>query len=188
MLEINEQYVKKVLSRRTELLDDIHNRIIAIHNEIITEDNLIESVSLKKCAFNSPGSSSGMKQDLTKAVLLHERLSREREIESRVAIYQLTEEEESINRIMVCYNSLRGKPRDYLEQLYVKKQPYKAVELESGVSHKTFERYRQKGIREILRLYKSNFSNLKIATLKASEQSLPIEKRKESYNQLKLNL
>ena len=129
------------------------------------------------------------KNDLTEIMIRHERLQRQREIEIREEIFRLTEEEEVINRIRVCYQALRGKEYGFLRELYVRGHPYKVVEKNSGVSHGTFERIRKSGIRKIQQMYASNFSNQEIIA-KSSERHKRKSKKGggEKYEQIKLDL
>lgn len=188
MLAIDEAYIKKVLGKHASLLQDIHARILGIHGELMDTDGLIESISMKKADWGGEGGSmGGVKKDLLDAMLKHERLARARELELREEIYRLTEEEEAINRIQACFRALRGREQRYLQQLYVERIPYKAVELASGVSHKTFETARRRGVRKILQMYNSKFSNREIISRGAAPKKAQ-PKEKAGYEQLRLNL
>ncbi len=163
MLEMNEERIKKILGNRDPRLKEIHERILAIHDELADTDSLIESASMKTMEWDKEGGiKGGIKKDLVDVMLRHQKLAREREIDLRGELYQLAEEEETITRIWVCFRALRGREYRFLEQLYVKGIPYKAAEMESGVSHKTFERYRRRGLKKILDMYRSEFRNLEI--------------------------
>lgn len=192
MLKMNEGRVKQILGHHDPRLQQIHKRILAIHDELLDADSLVESVSMKKIEWDREGSvSGGIKKDLTEVMLTHQRLVRERELDLRGELYQLAEEEEAINRIWTCFRALCGKEYIFLEKLYVQGMPYKTVEMESGVSHKTFETYRRSGMRKILKMYQSDFTNLEIAARSrpASEEAKTQEEGGEKrYVQLKLNI
>lgn len=192
MLEMNEERIKQILGYHDSRLEEIHNRFFAIHKELIDTDSLIESVSIKKIEFDRQGSiKGGVKKDLTEVMLRHQQLAKERERDLRVEMYQLVSEEEAINRIWVCFRALRGKEYHFVEQLYVKEIPYKVAEIESGVSHKTFEMYRRSGMKKILEMYQSEFSTIEII---GRSNQLPEKSRKkeqnveEQYTQLELNI
>lgn len=191
MLKIQEEDVKKALTNGFEALGEIHNRIIDLHKELTDTESIIRSVALKQIRYGDMGGSGNLKKDLTEAMLKHERLTRQREIEIREAIWRLTEEEEKINRIRVCYQSLRGKEYTYLHDLYVCGKPYKAVERESGVSHRTFELTRKSGLKKILQLYESDFSNRDIIAKSDNGWRLLDKKKKRRdtyYEQLRLDI
>lgn len=102
-------------------------------------------------------------------------------------MYRLTEEEESINRIQACFRALQDKEYLYLDRLYVQHTPYKIVESESGVSHKTFERTRAGAVNRIITLYNSDLSNQEI--IRQSKRKQRKKKKKEiSYKQIELDL
>ena len=101
-------------------------------------------------------------------------------------MYRLTEEEESINRIQACFRALKIKIF-VLDRLYVQHTPYKIVESESGVSHKTFERTRAGAVNRIITLYNSDLSNQEI--IRQSKRKQRKKKKKEiSYKQIELDL
>lgn len=192
MLEMNEERVKKILGRYDERVQEIHDRILKIYDELSDTDSIIESVSMKKIEWGKEGSvKGGIKKDLTEVMLRHEYLARERERDLRGELYQLVTEEEEINRIWVCFRALRGKEYHYIEMLYVQGMPYKAVELESNVCHKTFETYRRSGIKKILKMYQSEFTNMEIAV---HSNQIPDDGKREGttkeepYTQLTLNI
>lgn len=163
MIEIDEDYVKKVLGEHHILLKCLHERILSMYDELADSDELVKSVSIKRIEWGrTRESQTGTKKDLADAMLLHQRLARERGAQLRAEMYRLVEEEESINRIWVCFHALRDREYAYLTQLYVQNQPYKRVEAESGVSHRTFEMARKRGLKAILCLYRAELDNVQI--------------------------
>jgi hypothetical protein len=192
MLVIDENYVKNILGEYATLLQNIHRRILCIHRELIDTDELIQSVSIKKIAWDKEGSGqAGIKRDLTDVMLMHQRLAREREIELRTEMFRLTEEEESINRIWVCFHALRGREYTFLEKLYVQRLPYKAVQEESKVSHRTFEKVRMQALKKIVKMYNSEINNLQIINLSGGLTGDFVVKKNSKvseYEQLKLNI
>lgn len=198
MLQMDERRVKRILGGRDVRLKEIHNRILAIHDELLDTDSLLESASMKKIELGREGNvKGGIKQDLADALLRHRKMAQERELELREELRQLVEEEEQINRVWVCFRTLRGKEYLFLEKQYVQGKSYKTAEMESGVSHKTFEMYRQSGIRKILQMYHSEFSNIEIIRRSNSSNSADKDnkrKRKKThkadgqYVQLKLDI
>ena len=190
MHEIREEDIKNALAGDFAELEEIHKRILILHEELSNTVSMIQSAAMKSPRYGNVGGGAGtQKNDLTEIMIRHERLQRQREIEIREEIFRLTEEEEVINRIRVCYQALRGKEYGFLRELYVRGHPYKVVEKNSGVSHGTFERIRKSGIRKIQQMYASNFSNQEIIA-KSSERHKRKSKKGggEKYEQIKLDL
>ena len=188
MRKIQEEDVKDVLKNGVKELQEIHSRLLALYEELGDTDALIRSVSINRPQSDSVGGSAGgLNKDLTAVMLKHEKLAKQREIEIREEMLQLTEDEETINRIRVCYQTLRGNEYAFLFELYVKERPYKFVEEHSGVSHSRFEAIRKKAINKIIGLYDSNCSNQEIITRR---QKGCKKKRREDaiYQQLELDL
>lgn len=185
---IDEVDVKMALEKGTSDLKIIHKRILDLYDELIGVDSVIRSVAMKSPKYgNIGGGVGGIKKDLADIMLRHEQTARARGIELREEMYRLTEEEESINRIQACFRALQDKEYLYLDRLYVQHTPYKIVESESGVSHKTFERTRAGAVNRIITLYNSDLSNQEI--IRQSKRKQRKKKKKEiSYKQIELDL
>lgn len=189
LLHISEDYIKRVLQTHQERRGEIHKRLMAIYDELQDTDSLLRSVSIKKIEWDRIGHQQGGTSDLTDIMLRHQQVARENGIELRQEMIRLTEEEELNNRIWVCFNSISGKGHDYLKYLYVKGYPYKAVEQESGVSHKTFEKTRQDAIKQIQRLCESDLNNIEIINLSRPQGIKKANKKQKSeYEQMTLEL
>lgn len=195
-VSINEDYVKDVLARHGELLQDIHKRILLLYEELSDTGSIIQSAAIKKMDLGHVGSGSRNVRDLTDVMLVHQRIVKEREREVYAGIRGLIDEEEVVNRIWCCFQALPDKQRQYLERLYVEGEPYKAVEMASGVSHKTFEQARGAAIREILRMYESDLGNVEIIAQGGMNRKMRSRKKKrdkdknkgKAYKQMELNL
>ena len=164
MQEILEKDVKYALEHGVEELKLIHKRILELYIELGDTEAMIRSTSMKssKYGFVSGG---GAKWDLSDLLQKHEVLQKQREIEIKEQIWRLTDEEAMINRIRTCYQTLRGEEYNFLQKLYVQKKPYKSVEKDSGVSHRTFEKIRKTAMRKVISLFESNYSNQEIITM-----------------------
>lgn len=189
MVKIQDVDVKNALRKGTKGLEAIHNRILALYKELTDVDGMIRSLSLPSARYESSGGGkTGDGRDLSDFMAKHEQLSRQREIEIREEMRNLTDEEEMINRIRVCFQTLQDREYDILNELYVKGHPYKFVETHSQLSHKTFETTRKSGIRKIIQLYESNYSNQEIITRRQRIYRNNGKKDEVAYQQLKLNL
>lgn len=179
---IDEVDVKMALEKGTSDLKIIHKRILDLYDELIEVDSVIRSVAMKSPKYgNIGGGVGGIKKDLADIMLRHEQTARARGIELREEMYRLTEEEESINRIQACFRALQDKEYLYLDRLYVQHTPYKIVESESGVSHKTFERTRAGAVNRIITLYNSDLSNQEIIRQSKRKERLKEKSRKFDY-------
>ncbi len=192
MQKIDENRIKEVLGSHRELLQELRKRILMLQDEIMDTDSILKAVSMKKLNLHSGGGGGqgGQHQDMLDAMIKHQQMERRYAIELSNEIYRLVEEEESINRIMVCFRALRGKEYTYIRRLYVEKEPYKAVEQESGVSHSRFESIRTDGLKQIQSLYESRLSNVSI--MGNAEKRKPCRKKKKEgageFEQLSLGL
>lgn len=167
IFNIDESYVKKVLMKPDNQINEIHKRVFGLYQEMNKSDDLLESIILRGSEIGSVGvRQTGTEgPDLLKLLDRHQTLAKERSTAIRTEIWKLTDEQETINRVWVCFQTLEGKEYDYLNQLYVQNLPYKVVESKSGVSHGTFEKTRKRAILKILKLYESDLNNLEIMKL-----------------------
>jgi len=160
--KINEEFVKEVLGNHGGLLQDIHKRVLLLYEELSDTGSLIQAAAIKKMELGKIGGGSRNVRDLTDVMLVHQRLVKDREREVYAGLMSLMDEEEAVNRVWCCFNSLPDKERGYLERLYVIGEPYKAVERSSGVSHRAFEQARARAMGEIMRTYDSDLANVEI--------------------------
>ena len=160
--KIDEEFVKEVLGNHGGLLQDIHKRVLLLYEELSDTGSLIQAAAIKKMALGKIGGGSRNVRDLTDVMLVHQRLVKDREREVYAGLMSLMDEEEAVNRVWCCFNSLPDKERGYLERLYVIGEPYKAVERSSGVSHRAFEQARARAMGEIMRTYDSDLANVEI--------------------------
>lgn len=193
MAEIQEEDVKRALRDGAEELKTIHDRIIALFDELTNTESMVRSLAVRSVDYSTDfnaGNGKSTKRDLSDLLKKYEQIKKQREFEIWNEIRRLTEDEEKINRIRVCYQTLRGKEYRYLQSLYVKGKPYKEVEIESGVSHRTFERTRKGGMKKILQLYASGLSNQEIIHVNKvkSRRRRNTQAKKQEYEQMHLDL
>lgn len=175
MMQIDNDRVKSILKQYKELIKRIHARILEIKEEMAeTNEQLIEMASYPKIDLSREGGGSGQ-SDLVKTLLRYEALVREKETDLITEMQELLNEAESVNRLYLCYQAMKGSESfSILERLYIKKEPYKTVEMESGLSHKAFEVRRQTAIRTVKQLYESDLNNAEIIRTRS------MHKRKQS--------
>ena len=160
MICIHEDDEKRALKHGKKELETIHTRLMQLYRELHSTDSLIRSISVKSIEYDRVGSSNSTKKDMTDLMLEHECAARQREIEIREEMRQLSLDQEMINRIRVCFQTLRGQEYEFLKELYIHGYPYKFVEKHSGVSHRTFEKIRKQAIKKIIKMYQSSSSNI----------------------------
>ena len=91
--------------------------------------------------------------------------------EIRKIMWELVEEEDSISRLWACFYALNDPFYSILNALYVENQLYQAVENNFDMSHKTFEKYRQRGIELLLLFYNSDESIAKLMRSYSKEKT-----------------
>lgn len=170
------------------MLKSIKLRMQELYDEMEDTDTTILSLSLGSNQLGET-SRSNNKSDLSDLLIRQEHLIRERATNVRAELWRLLEWQESIERIWLCYRSLDSKAFWIITELYVYKKLYSTVENESNMSHGSFEKMRSIAIKEICKLYKSDFSNFSIITHgKGEEIKKKNRKKNETYEQLKFNL
>ena len=169
---IEDKTIKYILSNHDSLQENIHSRVIEYYKELGTVDEFIRSASL-----NHNGSEKLVGGDLDSIVWLYKKNMYDYEKEIKIGLKQLSEEQEHINRVWICYKTLPKGEYEMLTNLYVKGELYKKGEIESGLNHRKFEKVRKGAIDRIKELYESKRSNIDIIVNKGKE-----------YEQLRLNL
>jgi len=188
ILNIDEDYIKKVLSKYHEKIRGIHNRLLELYNHLDVADELIKEVAYKSINYDCIGGSSGDKTDLTNVMIKHENLAMNRSKDVRAEMWRLIEEEETLDRVWRCYNAITGPGFDYITKLYVEGRSYKETEKESGTSHKTFEKSRSRAMKDILKLYNSQYTNSEIIAIGNKRIQSKQKTEKNNYGQLELEL
>lgn len=163
---IDESVVKKVLASYEDLKVDIQRKQKLLYNELSNEDSCIAEIAYKKISYDKIGGSSNNVNDLSEIINQHQKLLRERGIEVREALVTLIKRQEIYQRIWCCYNLLDLEAYQILTKLYVNNQLYASVEVESGLSHKTFENRRKQAIQDIIRLCQGTLTNEEIMSIK----------------------
>lgn len=155
-------YVKMVLGNRKVILNENRKRFRKLSHELGNIDLAVQETVYMKKNTEEIKVTENHYSDLSDILLRQRRIYKEQSRELRTELIRLMDEQEAINRIWRCFSVLEGKEREYLFKLYVQKELYKTVEQTSGVSHKTFEKIRKKGMIRIINLYNSNLTNLEI--------------------------
>ncbi len=162
---ITEDRIKKILSNREKMLNDINKKMVLLFREVsrsdmgVFMDELIAEKSIS-AAHNSllPGPKGGKKKDLSDLII---KLEKDREIRRKELLTMLTElsnQEDVVNRVWACYLALDDPYYTLLSQLYVENDLYENVRIQFDMSPTTFERYRKKALHLIIEYTKSPLS------------------------------
>lgn len=161
--KISEEYIVNVLKNHEQL---VINCQVELLNIFKTKDEvgMIESASMTR---KEPDGSAPTHSliDLQNVLDQYFRLSDEWEKSVLANVRNLIETQETIYRIMACYNNLEPVLRNVLEQLYVKqsfKEGMLALMKELDRSRASILRFRKEAINNIKSMYDSNQSNLEL--------------------------
>lgn len=174
---ITDDEIKDILFQHETLLSNIQKRVKKLYQDMDTANGLIRCASMGSTSGEITTLGSDDKRDLSDVFFRYQKLIEEQEVEVRIGLIRLVEEQEAINRVLVCYRSLPGVEYTLITELYVAKKLYRIVEKESGMNHRQFEKIRKRALARIRTLYTSHYSNIEIAAQKESR-----------YEQLRLKL
>ena len=146
-------------------------------------DDILESVAYPSTGISGRPSGKGGHKDLGDVLVRYNRQLCNRNEEIRKIMWELVEEEDSISRVWACFYALNDPYYSILYALYVENQLYQTVEDSFDVSHKTFEKYRQRGMELLLRLYNSGESIAKLMRRHGTENSSSKKEGKGRKNQ-----
>lgn len=169
METISDDQIKYILGRRQMLLKQLRRRMENFYKDMDTAGDLIRSASMGSASGEKIGGSSSHSTDLSDVLSRYRHLIREQEVEMRVGLLRLVEEQERINRVWVCYQALPVEEYEVVTELYVKRKLYKTAEDESGMNHRQFEKIRKKALNRIRALSMGSYSNVEIMSMKEAE-------------------
>lgn len=171
MRSLDEAAVKDILQNREKKIDNIHRKMISLYQELERNDEVLETVAYPKTELSGMSGGKGNHKDLGDVLLQYNRQICNRNEEIRKIMWELVEEEDSISRLWACFYALNDPFYSILNALYVENQLYQAVENNFDMSHKTFEKYRQRGIELLLLFYNSDESIAKLMRSYSKEKT-----------------
>ena len=171
MRSLDEAAVKDILQNREKKIDNIHRKMISLYQELERNDEVLETVAYPKTELSGMSGGKGNHKDLGDVLLQYNRQICNRNEEIRKIMWELVEEEDSISRLWACFYALNDPFYSILNALYVENQLYQAVENNLDMSHKTFEKYRQRGIELLLLFYNSDESIAKLMRSYSKEKT-----------------
>ena len=171
MRSLDEAAVKDILQNREKKIDNIHRKMISLYQELERNDEVLETVAYPKTELSGMSGGKGTHKDLGDVLLQYNRQICNRNEEIRKIMWELVEEEDSISRLWACFYALNDPFYSILNALYVENQLYQAIENNFDMSHKTFEKYRQRGIELLLLFYNSDESIAKLMRSYSKEKT-----------------
>lgn len=189
MYLITENDIKFVLSQREKLVCKIHNeekelllriesetrRMDELQRELITAKSLRGKV-LTECAI-SPSSHEG---DYMLSMLEDsEKLRRQYMKGMHEQFVALVQQEEMVQRIIFCYETLAGETKEILEAFFIRKEKWEYIESRFKVSHRTLVDKRRHAIEALMDLYHRDITIEELGKMKnGMEEGRKISRRR----------
>ena len=163
LIQIEEGWIKTVLSDYESFVKTLHDRILQVYELIGKMDDLMLGLAMGKPKLQNVGGSCwGIRADLSDLMMKQQKMEREYALDLYTELWRLTEELESAIRIWACYQSLRGKQYDIIKKLYTEDGLWTVVEAEMKLNHRVFVEQRRLAMDTIIELYNSKKSNKEI--------------------------
>lgn len=162
MRKITIEEIKQILGTREERVRELWRRSRKLYEELENNEELIKSVSLPSANSLYENQLSEKNRDLFDVIVKQKRLGHQQEQEIGQLLWEFTSEIESINRIWICYQMLRGMPYRIITRLYVERELYRVVEAESKLNHRAFETMRKKALESIKENYEREETNMEL--------------------------
>lgn len=190
---LDEAAVKDILQNREKKIENIHKKMLSLYQELGRNDEVLETVAYPKSELKGMPGGKGNHKDLGDVLFQYNHQLCNRNEEIRKIMWELVEEEDSISRLWACFYALNDPFYSILNALYVENQLYQAVENNFDMSHKTFEKYRQRGIELLLLFYNSDESIAKLMRSCSKEKTdrrqgkRKKEQKNSGYEQISLS-
>ena len=152
---ISEKTVREILKHKDELLVDIQRKEAALLKELDQEE-LIRERCLASVGVSQTTTKSGVLGDLSNVIVEIEKKKENRRKELCRLLLYLSNQEELINKVWAGYLILNRPYYTVIKKLYVENGAYYPVQQEVNLSASQFERYRKKGIQDIIEYAKSD--------------------------------
>ena len=189
--KISEAAVKDILRNREKKINNIHKKMYALHKELGSTDDVLETAALPAIKSDGMPGARGTHQDLSDVYLSYQKQLISRNEEIRKIMWSLVEEEERISRVWACFYALDDPYYSILNSIYVENQLYQTVENDFEMSHKTFEKNRQHAVSLIIKFFESGESIADLMnryrttdTRKTSKTKGKKKKQSNGYNQM----
>lgn len=160
---ISEDYIVNVLKNHDQLVLNCQIELLNIFKDK-DEIGMIESASMSRKEPDGSAPTNSL-TDLQNVLEQYFRLTEEWRMSIYANVRTLIETQETIYRIMACFNNLEQEQRYVLEQLYIKhtfKEGIQILMKELDRSRTSILNFRKNAIENVKSMYDSNQSNLEL--------------------------
>lgn len=160
---VTEDYIVNVLKNHDQLVLNCQIELLNILKDK-DEIGMIESASMSRKEPDGSAPTNSL-TDLQNVLEQYFRLSEEWRMSIYANVRTLIETQETIYRIMACFNNLEQEQRYVLEQLYIKhtfKEGIQILMKELDRSRTSILNFRKNAIENVKSMYDSNQSNLEL--------------------------
>ena len=160
---VTEDYIVNVLKNHDQIVLNCQIELLNIFKDK-DEVGMIESASMSRKEPDGSAPTNSL-TDLQNVLEQYFRLSEEWRMSIYANVRTLIETQETIYRIMACFNNLEQERRYVLEQLYIKhtfKEGIQILMKELDRSRTSILNFRKNAIENVKSMYDSNQSNLEL--------------------------
>lgn len=160
---ISEDYIVNVLKNHDQIVLNCQIELLNIFKDK-DEVGMIESASMSRKEPDGSAPTNSL-TDLQNVLEQYFRLNEEWRMSIYANVRTLIETQETIYRIMACFNNLEQEQRYVLEQLYIKhtfKEGIQILMKELDRSRTSILNFRKNAIENVKSMYDSNQSNLEL--------------------------
>lgn len=160
---VTEDYIVNVLKNHDQLVLNCQIELVNIFKSK-DEVGMIESASMTRKEPDGSAPTNSL-TDLQNVLEQYFRLNEEWRMSIYANVRTLIETQETIYRIMACFNNLEQEQRYVLEQLYIKhtfKEGIQILMKELDRSRTSILNFRKNAIENVKSMYDSNQSNLEL--------------------------
>ena len=160
---VTEDYIVNVLKNHDQIVLNCQIELLNIFKDK-DEVGMIESASMSRKEPDGSAPTNSL-TDLQNVLEQYFRLSEEWRMSIYANVRTLIETQETIYRIMACFNNLEQEQRYVLEQLYIKhtfKEGIQILMKELDRSRTSILNFRKNAIETVKSMYDSNQSNLEL--------------------------
>lgn len=163
---VTEDYIVNVLKNHDQIVLNCQIELLNIFKDK-DEVGMIESASMSRKEPDGSAPTNSL-TDLQNVLEQYFRLNEEWRMSIYANVRTLIETQETIYRIMACFNNLEQEQRYVLEQLYIKhtfKEGIQILMKELDRSRTSILNFRKNAIENVKSMYDSNQSNLELYCL-----------------------
>lgn len=160
---VTEDYIVNVLKNHDQIVLNCQIELLNIFKDK-DEVGMIESASMSRKKPDGSAPTNSL-TDLQNVLEQYFRLNEEWRMSIYANVRTLIETQETIYRIMACFNNLEQEQRYVLEQLYIKhtfKEGIQILMKELDRSRTSILNFRKNAIENVKSMYDSNQSNLEL--------------------------